>query len=150
MKHERSITLLLCVMFDAITIKQNLNVGICVAESRISAHACAAVCAVILADHGQHGVSSSSYHRHQHHHSPVTSSSSSSVPPHTPVDSSMTTQCRYTTYCADRTSPRSLTQTFDLLVTFLVSRRPREMYCCLLYTSPSPRDRTRSRMPSSA
>ena len=25
-----------------------------------------------------------------------------------------------------------------------------EMYACLLYTSPSPRDRTRSRMPSSA
>jgi len=25
-----------------------------------------------------------------------------------------------------------------------------EHYCCLLYTSPSPRDRTRSRMPSSA
>ena len=25
-----------------------------------------------------------------------------------------------------------------------------EAYCCLLYTSPSPRDRTRSRMPSSA
>ena len=25
-----------------------------------------------------------------------------------------------------------------------------EMYSCLLYTSPSPRDRTRSRMPSSA
>ena len=24
------------------------------------------------------------------------------------------------------------------------------MWCCLLYTSPSPRDRTRSRMPSSA
>ena len=24
------------------------------------------------------------------------------------------------------------------------------MYCCLLYTSPSPRDRTRYRMPSSA
>ena len=24
------------------------------------------------------------------------------------------------------------------------------VYCCLLYTSPSPRDRTRSRMPSSA
>ena len=24
------------------------------------------------------------------------------------------------------------------------------IYCCLLYTSPSPRDRTRSRMPSSA
>ena len=26
----------------------------------------------------------------------------------------------------------------------------RRNYCCLLYTSPSPRDRTRSRMPSSA
>ena len=25
-----------------------------------------------------------------------------------------------------------------------------ELYFCLLYTSPSPRDRTRSRMPSSA
>ena len=25
-----------------------------------------------------------------------------------------------------------------------------EANCCLLYTSPSPRDRTRSRMPSSA
>ena len=25
-----------------------------------------------------------------------------------------------------------------------------EIYVCLLYTSPSPRDRTRSRMPSSA
>ena len=25
-----------------------------------------------------------------------------------------------------------------------------EVYTCLLYTSPSPRDRTRSRMPSSA
>ena len=27
---------------------------------------------------------------------------------------------------------------------------PRRLYACLLYTSPSPRDRTRSRMPSSA
>jgi len=27
---------------------------------------------------------------------------------------------------------------------------PSPLYCCLLYTSPSPRDRTRSRMPSSA
>ena len=68
------------------------------------------------------------------------------------------------------------------LITFRVSRRPREMYCghaclcvclsvclsaaacphyctgpdvtwesgCLLYTSPSPRDRQKSRMPSSA
>ena len=33
------------------------------------------------------------------------------------------------------------------------ARERREFYCdngCLLYTSPSPRDRTRSRMPSSA
>ena len=29
-------------------------------------------------------------------------------------------------------------------------RYPHGAYCCLLYTSPSPRDRTRSRMPSSA
>ena len=29
-------------------------------------------------------------------------------------------------------------------------RRSRELYCCLLYTSPSPRDATLSRMPSSA
>ena len=28
--------------------------------------------------------------------------------------------------------------------------QPQESYSCLLYTSPSPRDRTRSRMPSSA
>ena len=27
---------------------------------------------------------------------------------------------------------------------------PTDPFCCLLYTSPSPRDRTRSRMPSSA
>ena len=27
---------------------------------------------------------------------------------------------------------------------------PKDNYLCLLYTSPSPRDRTRSRMPSSA
>ena len=31
-----------------------------------------------------------------------------------------------------------------------MSRYPLEGYSCLLYTSPSPRDRTRSRMPSSA
>ena len=28
--------------------------------------------------------------------------------------------------------------------------KEKEVYTCLLYTSPSPRDRTRSRMPSSA
>ena len=30
------------------------------------------------------------------------------------------------------------------------SNKPKKRYSCLLYTSPSPRDRTRSRMPSSA
>ena len=32
----------------------------------------------------------------------------------------------------------------------MVSSAPASRYSCLLYTSPSPRDRTRSRMPSSA
>ena len=32
----------------------------------------------------------------------------------------------------------------------LVITHPELRYACLLYTSPSPRDRTRSRMPSSA
>ena len=32
----------------------------------------------------------------------------------------------------------------------LASGLPSPTYICLLYTSPSPRDRTRSRMPSSA
>ena len=32
----------------------------------------------------------------------------------------------------------------------MVEREPAEVWDCLLYTSPSPRDRTRSRMPSSA
>ena len=31
-----------------------------------------------------------------------------------------------------------------------VRMSPENIYTCLLYTSPSPRDRTRSRMPSSA
>ena len=34
--------------------------------------------------------------------------------------------------------------------TNLVDAEPREVYICLLYTSPSPRDMRRSRMPSSA
>ena len=41
-----------------------------------------------------------------------------------------------------------------LLVSFMTPRHVRRaallVYLCLLYTSPSPRDRTRSRMPSSA
>ena len=42
---------------------------------------------------------------------------------------------------------------FDNLSTVAVESDPSEIrpsYSCLLYTSPSPRDRTRSRMPSSA
>ena len=31
-----------------------------------------------------------------------------------------------------------------------ITKKPAEVRICLLYTSPSPRDRTRSRMPSSA
>ena len=40
----------------------------------------------------------------------------------------------------------------DVLVSGLTcdSREVKPNYICLLYTSPSPRDRTRSRMPSSA
>ena len=36
------------------------------------------------------------------------------------------------------------------VATFKISSSIREFNDCLLYTSPSPRDRTRSRMPSSA
>ena len=36
------------------------------------------------------------------------------------------------------------------LLNELRSKTPEEIKRCLLYTSPSPRDRTRSRMPSSA
>ena len=36
------------------------------------------------------------------------------------------------------------------LVRFTPERAPTASWTCLLYTSPSPRDRTRSRMPSSA
>ena len=47
----------------------------------------------------------------------------------------------------DERQPRTVTQ--DGIRTHAF--RPRNLYwVCLLYTSPSPRDRTRSRMPSSA
>ena len=38
----------------------------------------------------------------------------------------------------------------SLIVATLDHNQLAELYTCLLYTSPSPRDRTRSRMPSSA
>ena len=37
-----------------------------------------------------------------------------------------------------------------VMVTSHLGRPEEGVYACLLYTSPSPRDRTRSRMPSSA
>ena len=47
---------------------------------------------------------------------------------------------------------RSLAEFYDTrsLAEFYDTRSLAEFYDCLLYTSPSPRDRTRSRMPSSA
>ena len=39
---------------------------------------------------------------------------------------------------------------FSYPVAFLITDLANRFYGCLLYTSPSPRDRTRSRMPSSA
>ena len=45
-----------------------------------------------------------------------------------------------------RPTPNRIRETlFNWLTPYLA-----DAYCCLLYTSPSPRDRTRSRMPSSA
>ena len=38
----------------------------------------------------------------------------------------------------------------ELQELFCIGKGPGSQYTCLLYTSPSPRDRTRSRMPSSA
>ena len=42
-------------------------------------------------------------------------------------------------------SPKEVAENSDLVITVV-----RDADACLLYTSPSPRDRTRSRMPSSA
>ena len=40
--------------------------------------------------------------------------------------------------------------TIASILAWLDEKEPAQVYHCLLYTSPSPRDRTRSRMPSSA
>ena len=50
----------------------------------------------------------------------------------------------------DPLNPRDNFRPFSALRTELLARPTRWSYVCLLYTSPSPRDRTRSRMPSSA
>ena len=50
-------------------------------------------------------------------------------------------------------SPEDVEEFTKYLSDFIVQREPSSVYgyyICLLYTSPSPRDRTRSRMPSSA
>ena len=44
----------------------------------------------------------------------------------------------------------TLTRAAPLILTALCTALPAQLGICLLYTSPSPRDRTRSRMPSSA
>ena len=45
---------------------------------------------------------------------------------------------------------RQLTPSMELAEAHYAVHSERPFYPCLLYTSPSPRDRTRSRMPSSA
>ena len=52
---------------------------------------------------------------------------------------------------ADSRAIRPGARRTDIAASFDVSRNTRaQLWLCLLYTSPSPRDRTRSRMPSSA
>ena len=56
------------------------------------------------------------------------------------------------TFIAMWSGPRNIStalmRSFENRLDCFVSDEP--FYACLLYTSPSPRDRTRSRMPSSA
>ena len=47
-------------------------------------------------------------------------------------------------------APPSADSILPLSLKTAATRFPVVLYTCLLYTSPSPRDRTRSRMPSSA
>ena len=47
-------------------------------------------------------------------------------------------------------TPEHLVELFVMALEKLGGETEEQMYFCLLYTSPSPRDRTRSRMPSSA
>ena len=46
--------------------------------------------------------------------------------------------------------PQNISTFLPLIIGFIGLGILRMEYTCLLYTSPSPRDRTRSRMPSSA
>ena len=47
-------------------------------------------------------------------------------------------------------SPDDIKRLIDAEINICLYKEIAEASCCLLYTSPSPRDRTRSRMPSSA
>ena len=53
-------------------------------------------------------------------------------------------------YSADTNVHSELHLTFGEALRYVFSRIQSNPNACLLYTSPSPRDRTRSRMPSSA
>ena len=52
------------------------------------------------------------------------------------------------TSIGESAASRLLQLSYNSTIVFDVSKN--SFYTCLLYTSPSPRDRTRSRMPSSA
>ena len=53
-------------------------------------------------------------------------------------------------YCGNDIKAKSLEDAKRVALVFLQIPHDSELISCLLYTSPSPRDRTRSRMPSSA
>ena len=55
----------------------------------------------------------------------------------------------FTTYCKLNID-NATTRPFDMKTLWDNTYKNAEVSNCLLYTSPSPRDRTRSRMPSSA
>ena len=55
------------------------------------------------------------------------------------------------TGCSGKAAERAeMQEDAETIQVYLWTNSLYETYACLLYTSPSPRDRTRSRMPSSA
>ena len=63
------------------------------------------------------------------------------------IEKDLTEQNRYTRYSGMMHAPLILNQP---IARQLTPEKPELLYPCLLYTSPSPRDRQKSRMPSSA
>ena len=51
---------------------------------------------------------------------------------------------------SEETASKAVKGTYSVLLASVIDKGSTEKGACLLYTSPSPRDRTRSRMPSSA